>query len=67
MKHCHSGHLFLNGTVVVNLVAKLSPVNSMVNLFEEKKEIRKYRDYLANWRTQCSQNKKLGYFGKIIA
>jgi len=37
MKHGHSGHLLLNGTIVVNLVAELSPVSSMVDLGERKR------------------------------
>ncbi len=65
MKHCHSGHLFLNGTIVVNLVAKLSPVSSMVNLCERKRnKKRKYRGYIANWWTPSSQNKNVRLFWK---
>lgn len=64
LKHCHSGHLFLNDTIVVDLVAKLGPVSSMVNLGERGKKKRKYRDYLTNCWTRSSQNKKGRLFWK---
>lgn len=43
LKHSHSGYLFLNGTIVVDLVPKLGPVSRMVDLYEIKQNENKYK------------------------